>query len=82
MPTNHFIALVELTSGTACDVIKAIDNALNIIVVDIEEMKNKLVNINLDGAAGNMGIYYILTKVHCKAFGWPHNFKFINYYLN
>ena len=46
-PTNRFIALVELTSETASGVIKAIDNALNIVGVGIDEQKNKLVNINL-----------------------------------
>ena len=55
-PTNRFIALVELTSGNADGVIKAIDTALDLVGVGIDEQRNKLVNINLDGASVNMGI--------------------------
>ena len=76
-PTNRFIALVELTSGTAGGVLNAIDTALNLVGVGIEDQKSKLVNINLDGASVNMGIYSgvaaqlqerlgpHITKIHC-----------------
>ena len=76
-PTNRFISLVELTSGTAGGVLNAIDTALNLVGVGIEDQKSKLVNINLDGASVNMGIYSSvaaqlqerlgphITKIHC-----------------
>ena len=47
---------MELTSGNADGVIKAIDTALDLVGVGIDEQRNKLVNINLDGASVNMGI--------------------------
>ena len=77
IPVNRFIALVELESGNADGVIQAIDEALNLVGVDKEGQKIKLININLDGASVNMGIYNgvaaklqarhgsHLTKVHC-----------------
>ena len=61
----------------ASGVIKSIDEALNLVGVGIDQQKNKLVNINLDGASVNMGICNgvttqlqtrfgpHLTKVHC-----------------
>ena len=74
---NRFIALVEVENGTASGVLQAIDNALSLVGVDMEEQNSKLVNINLDGASVNMGIYngvaaqiqnrfgFHVTKVHC-----------------
>ena len=74
---NRFIALVEVENGTASGVLQAIDNALSLVGVDMEEQNSKLVNINLDCASVNMGIYngvaaqiqnrfgFHVTKVHC-----------------
>ena len=76
-PTNRFVALVELTSGSAIGVVEAIDNALDLVGINMEEQRNKVVNLNLDGASVNMDIYNgvaaklqqrlgpHLTKVHC-----------------
>ena len=56
-PVNRFIALVELDSGTADGVLRAVDEALSLVNIDIDSQRSKLVNINLDGASVNMGIY-------------------------
>ena len=77
IPINWCIALVEVENGTAGGVLQAIDNALSLVGVDMEAQRGKLVNINLDGASVNMGIYngvaaqlqkrlgFHVTKVHC-----------------
>ena len=74
---NRFIALVELDSGTADGVLRAIGEALSLVNIDIDSQRSKLVNINLDGASVNMGIYNgvaakqqerlgsHIIKVHC-----------------
>ena len=55
----------------------AINNALSLVGVDEQDVMDKLVNVNLDGASVNMGIYngvvaklqqkigFHLTKIHC-----------------
>ena len=77
VPVNRFIALVELESGNADGIIQAIDDALDLVGVDKDGQKSKVVNVNLDGASVNMGIHNgvaaklqatlgpHLTKVHC-----------------
>ena len=77
VPVNRFIALVELESGDAPGVLQAIDKALDLVGINMEAQKERLVNINLDGASVNMGIYNgvaarlqtrlgpHVTKIHC-----------------
>ena len=58
VPVNKFVGLEEVEHSTAGGVLGAIDSCLKKRVgVLIETQKEKLVNINLDGAAVNMGIY-------------------------
>ena len=76
-PVTRFVALVELDDGTADGVLKAIDDGLDLVGVDMKTQKAKVVNINLDGASVNMGKYNgvavkvqtrlgsHVTKVHC-----------------
>ena len=55
---NKFVGLEEVEHATASGVLDAIDNGLRKRVgVDVDTQKEKLVNMNLDGAAVNMGIY-------------------------
>ena len=58
IPENKFIGLQEVENSTSMGVLAAIDKVLNDrMMVSVETQKNKLVNINLDGAAVNMGKY-------------------------
>ena len=58
MPVNKFVGLEEVEHSTAEGVLGAIDSCLKKRVgVLIETQKEKLVNMNLDGAAVNMGVH-------------------------
>ena len=58
VPVNKFIGLEEVEHSTAAGVLDAIDNGLSKRVgVLVDTLQQKLVNMNLDGAAVNMGIY-------------------------
>ena len=58
VPVNKFIGMVELEQATSNGVLAALDKALyNFAGVSLETQKQKLINVNLDGAAVNMGIY-------------------------
>ena len=55
---NKFLGLEEVEHSTAAGVLDAIDNCLSKRVgVLLDTQKQKLVNMNLDGAAVNMGVY-------------------------
>ena len=57
-PVSKFIALQEVKDVRAAGVLDAIDTALSVVAgVSIKTQAEKLININLDGASLNMGIY-------------------------
>ena len=63
VPVNKFIGMVELEQATSNGVLAALDKALyNFAGVSLETQKQKLINVNLDGAAVNMGIYKLLPN--------------------
>ena len=56
VPVSKFVGLEELENANADGVLTAINNALcKRVGVDLDTLKNKLVNMNMDGAAVNMG---------------------------
>ena len=58
VPVNKFVGLEEVEHSTADGVLGAIDSCLKKRVgVLMGTQMEKLVNINLDGAAVNMGVY-------------------------
>ena len=58
VPVNKFVGLEEVEHSTAEGVLGAIDSCLKKRVgVLMQTQMEKLVNINLDGAAVNMGVY-------------------------
>ena len=57
-PVNKFVGLEEVEHSTADGVLDAIDSCLrNHVGVLVGTQKEKLVNMNLDGASVNMGVY-------------------------
>ena len=57
-PVNRFIGLQELESGDAEGVLKAVDQVLQDNAgISLDMQRQKMVNVNLDGASVNMGIY-------------------------
>ena len=57
-PVSKFIASQEVKDARAAGVLDAIDTALSVVSgVSIKTQAEKLININLDGASVNMGIY-------------------------
>ena len=55
---NKFVGIEEVEHSTADGILDAIDSGLSKRVgVLLDTQKQKLVNMNLDGAAVNMGIY-------------------------
>ena len=58
VPINKFVGLEEVEHANASGVLDAIDTCLSKrIGVLVDTQKEKLVNMNLDGAAVNMGVY-------------------------
>ena len=58
VPINKFVGLQEVEHANASGVLAAIDACLSKRVgVLVDTQKQKLINMNLDGAAVNMGIY-------------------------
>ena len=58
VPINKFVDLQEVEHANASGVLAAIDACLSKRVgVLVDTQKQKLINMNLDGAAVNMGIY-------------------------
>ncbi|CAL4252057.1 unnamed protein product, partial [Meganyctiphanes norvegica] len=57
-PVNKFLGLQEVEHSTSDGVLAAIDTVLlQHADISLEMQKQKLVNVNLDGAAVNMGMY-------------------------
>ncbi|CAL4059898.1 unnamed protein product, partial [Meganyctiphanes norvegica] len=57
-PVNKFLGLQEVEHSTSDGVLAAIDTVLlQHADISLETQKQKLVNVNLDGAAVNMGMY-------------------------
>ena len=57
-PVNKFIGLEEVEQSTSDRTLAAIDNSLATYAgVSMDMQKEKLVNINLDGAPVNMGVH-------------------------
>ncbi|CAL4197547.1 unnamed protein product [Meganyctiphanes norvegica] len=57
-PVNKFLGLHEVEHSTSDGVLAAIDTVLfQHADISLETQKQKLVNVNLDGAAVNMGMY-------------------------
>ena len=55
---NKFIGLQELESGDATGVLQAVDQVLlDNAGITLDMQRQKMVNVNLDGASVNMGIY-------------------------
>ena len=55
---NKFIGLQELESGDATGVLQAVDQVLQDNAdITLDMQRQKMVNVNLDGASVNMGIY-------------------------
>ena len=68
-PVNKFVGLEEVEESNASGLLSAMDSCLRRRVgVLLETQQEKLVNMNLDGAAVNMGIYngvYAQQKFRC-----------------
>ena len=68
-PVNKFVGLEEVEEANASGLLSAMDSCLRRRVgVLLETQQEKLVNMNLDGAAVNMGIYngvYAQQKSRC-----------------
>ena len=57
-PINLFVGLQELASGDSSGVLLAVDTALqNKAGISLDMQRNMMVNVNLDGASVNMGVY-------------------------
>ena len=57
-PVNKFVGLQELEVADAAGVLTAVDQVLeNHAGISVDTQRHKMVNVNLDGASVNMGIY-------------------------
>ena len=55
---NKFVGLQDLDTANAAGVLQAMDKALATRAgIDLDTQKTKMINVNLDGASVNMGIY-------------------------
>ena len=71
-PVNKFIGLQELESGDATGVLQAVDQViLDNAGITLDTQRQKMVNVNLDGASVNMWIYNGLAAQLQKRNG-PH----------